>query len=164
MTAEQVDTIPFDTINGLQQLISISKDSADEFQKAAACIHNDNLRERFVMISRQRREFAMELKHLVSSLGEVPETSKDLSGEIRLLWLELRAALSRGDEHAILHECERSEKAALHAYCDVLMDPDLPPHVRPCIEHQEDAVRHSREAIYRLALMSQSITQSRSPA
>jgi uncharacterized protein (TIGR02284 family) len=150
MTTDEIDTIPFDTINGLQGLISISKDCADEFREAAARIHDDNLRERFVMIYRQRREFGLELRHIVSSLGEAPESSKDLAGELRLLWMELRAALTKGDEQAILRECERAEKAARDAYRDVLLDRDLPPEVRPIIERQEEAVRQSHEGIRRL--------------
>ena len=147
-------TTSYDTVNCLQQLVSISRDSEDGFREASRDVRNQDLKELFTMIARQRGEFGTELKGIVSSLDEDPETSKDLGGEARLLWLELKAALSAGDEHTILFECERGEDAAVNAYRDVLKDYELPPDIRVVVEKQWEAVQKSHERIRHLRIVS----------
>jgi uncharacterized protein (TIGR02284 family) len=150
----ELTAAPFDTINSLQQLISISKDSEDGFREASEGVRNADLKALFTMISTQRREFGAELKRMVSSLDEDPETSKDFAGEVRLLWLELTAAVTAGDEHTILFECERGEDAALNAYRDVLKKVDLAPEIRVPVEHQWEAIQKSHARIRHLRLVS----------
>jgi uncharacterized protein (TIGR02284 family) len=150
----ELTAAPFDTINSLQQLISISKDSEDGFREAADGVRNADLKELFSMVATQRREFGAELKRIVLSLDEDPETSKDFAGEVRLLWLELAAALSAGNEHTVLFECERGEDAALNAYREVLKNVDLAPEIRVVVEHQWEAVQKSHARIRHLRLVS----------
>lgn len=152
MTTES--SIAYDTLNCLQQLISISRDSEDGFREASSDVRNADLKELFAMIATQRREFGAELKKIVASFDEDPESSKDFSGEVRLLWLELKAALTAGDEYTILFECERGEEAAVNAYRDVLKGYDLPGDIRVMVERQWEAVQKSYERIRHLRLVS----------
>jgi uncharacterized protein (TIGR02284 family) len=155
-------TASYDTINCLQQLISISRDSEDGFREAARDVRNQDLKELFAMVAQQRGEFGAELKRIVSSLDEDPESSKDFGGEVRLLWLELKAALSAGDEHTILFECERGEEAAVNAYRDVLKDYTLSPDIRVVVERQWEAVQKSHERMRHLRIVSDPAKQAAS--
>ena len=138
----------------LRQLISISEDCRDGYLEASESVRNKDLKDLFAMISQQRREFAMELQRLVLSFHGEPDPGKDFSGLVRLFWLELKAAITAGDEHTILYECERGEEAAVDAYRGVLKDTNLPPDVRLTVERQWEAVQKSHERIRHLRIVS----------
>jgi uncharacterized protein (TIGR02284 family) len=147
-------TPPAEAIVRLRQLVSICEDSRDGFEQASQSVRNNDLKELFAMIATQRREFAMELQRLVLSFHGEPDAGKDFPGMVRLLWLELKAALTDGDEHTILVECERGEDAAVNAYRSVLKDTNLPADVRLTVERQWEAVQRSHERIRHLRLVS----------
>jgi len=147
-------TSPAESVVRLRQLISISEDCRDGYLEASASVRNKDLQELFAMISQQRREFAMELQRLVLSFHGEPDPGKDFPGLVRLFWLELKAAITAGDEHTILYECERSEEAAVNAYRSVLKDTNLPPDVRLTVERQWEAVQKSHERIRHLRIIS----------
>jgi hypothetical protein len=58
-----------DVIDTLNDLISSCRDSEEGFGKAAKGCHNDDLRNRFIGIARQRTDFADELTAQVRELG-----------------------------------------------------------------------------------------------
>jgi uncharacterized protein (TIGR02284 family) len=147
-------TSPAESIERLRQLISISEDCRDGYHEASESVRNNDLKELFAMISTQRREFAMELQRLVLSFHGEPDPGKDFPGMMRLFWLELKAALTAGDEHTILFECERGEEAAVDAYRGVLKDTNLPADVRLTVERQWEAVQKSHERIRHLRIVS----------
>ena len=80
----------------------------------------------------QRQQIATELQTLVLGLGEEAQTSGSFGGVLRRGWMDLKAAITSGDEHTILVECERGEDAAVAAYRDALEHEELPSELHLC--------------------------------
>ena len=97
----------------LNSLIETCKDGQEGFRTAAENVKSTDFKELFSELSIQREQFAGELQRLVLGLGEEVETSGSFGGTLRRGWMDLKAAITGGDEHAILVECERGEDAAV---------------------------------------------------
>ena len=80
-------------IDILNDLIASCRDSEEGFGKAAKGVHNDNLRNRFTGIARQRSDFADELARHVRDLGGEPAASGHLSGIQQRGWRELETSI-----------------------------------------------------------------------
>jgi uncharacterized protein (TIGR02284 family) len=50
------------------------------------------------------------------------ETSSSAAGALHRAWIGLKAAVTNGDDHAILAECERGEDSAVAEYKKVVDD------------------------------------------
>lgn len=67
--------------------------------------------------SRQRGRFAVELRSKAQSAGERDsEMSGSAAGALHRGWINLKSALTRGDDHSILAECERGEDSAVEQF------------------------------------------------
>ena len=101
----------------IDDLIKTLKDGEEGFKQAADGVKNPQLKSIFNQYSRQRTRFAAELQSQVQNLGEPePETSTSAAGALHRGWINLKAALTRGDDHAILAECERGEDSAVEEF------------------------------------------------
>ena len=127
----------------LNSLIETCKDGQEGFRSAAERVRSTDCKSLFTELSMQREQFAGELQRIVGDLGEKIDTSGSFSGAVRRAWMDLKAAITSGDEHAILVECERGEDAAVAEYRDVLDHEELPASVRHVIEEQYAVVHAS---------------------
>ena len=101
----------------IDDLIKTLKDGEEGFEQAADGVKDPQLKSLFSEYSRQRSRFVTELQQLVHDVGEPePETSASAAGALHRGWINLKAALTRGDDHAILAECERGEDAAVEEF------------------------------------------------
>src|SRR5439155_952388 len=67
--------------------------------------------------SDQRSRFVTALQTEVRKLGEdKPEDDSSATGALHCGWINLKAAVTGGDEDAILDECERREESAVEAF------------------------------------------------
>ena len=55
-------------------------------------------------------------------------------------WLNIKSAITGGDESDIIPECERGEDAAVKSYKDAL-DDDIPADIREIIERQYRSIK-----------------------
>ena len=110
----------------LNSLIETCEDGQEGFRSAAEDVKSADLKELFSELSQQRQQFATELQTLVLGFGEEAQTSGSFGGVLRRGWMDLKAAITSGDEHTILVECERGEDAAVAAYRDALEHEELP--------------------------------------
>jgi|SRR5579884_1842013 len=133
-------------ITCLNDLIESCRDAEKGFRSASEHIVNEDLKLYFRRCSYQRAQFASELQAEVRQLGANPGDGGSISGAFHRGWMNLRAAVTGGDE-AILSECEWGEDAALRNYERVLKQ-NLPPTVLPTVKHQytqiKDALHHLR--------------------
>ena len=90
---------------------------------------NADFKALFDELSLQREQFVRELQRLVHGLGEDSERSGSLAGTLHRGWIDIKAALHSGDEHAILAECERGEDFAVAEYREAL-EHELPEEIR----------------------------------
>ena len=101
----------------IDDLIKTLKDGEEGFEQAADGVKDPQLKSLFTEYSRQRSRFVTELQQQVHNLGEPePETSTSAAGALHRGWINLKAALTRGDDHAILAECERGEDSAVEEF------------------------------------------------
>lgn len=134
----------------LNSLIETCKDGQEGFRSAGENVKNDDYKSLFGELSLQRQQFITELQVLVRGLGEDTEKSGSVAGVLHRGWIDLKAALTSGDEHAILAECERGEDSAVAEYREALAHDDLPTNVRIVIEAQAAGVQAAHDRVRNL--------------
>ncbi len=133
------------TINGL---IETLKDGQEGFKQAAEAVKDSNLKSLFSEFSLQRAKFAGELQSQAQQLGESnPEDSSSVAGAMHRTWIDLKSALTSGDDHAILAECERGEDSAIKEYKEAMEGQDLSSPVRDIISRQYSEVKSAHDRI-----------------
>jgi uncharacterized protein (TIGR02284 family) len=101
----------------IDDLIETLKDAQEGFKQAAAGVKDPQLKAVFDEYSRQRARFAVELRSKAQSADErESEISGSAAGALHRGWINLKSALTRGDDHAILAECERGEDSAVEEF------------------------------------------------
>ena len=137
-------------ISTINSLIEKLKDGQEGFRQAAEAVKNERLKSVFADYSQQRSRFANELQGEAESLGETkPEESSSAAGTMHRAWIGLKSAVSGGDEHAILAECERGEDSAVAEYKEAL-DNDLSPSLREIVSRQYSEVKAAHDQIKNL--------------
>jgi uncharacterized protein (TIGR02284 family) len=101
----------------IDDLIETLKDGQKGFKQAAEGVKDPQLKAVFDEYSRQRARFAVELRSKAQSADErESEISGSAAGALHRGWINLKSALTRGDDHAILAECERGEDSAVEEF------------------------------------------------
>jgi uncharacterized protein (TIGR02284 family) len=107
----------------IDNLIETLKDGQQGFKEAAENVKDAQLKSLFNDYSKQRARFLAELRSKAQSPDErEPKVSGSAAGALHRGWIDLKSALSRGDDHAILAECERGEDSAVEEYQKALND------------------------------------------
>ena len=136
------------TTSILNDLIETLKDGQEGFRAAAADVESTELKTLFSEYSLQRSKFAGELQALARSLGEAePETTGSVAASLHRGWINLKAALTSKDVHAVLTECERGEDSAVAEYKKAIEAGSLPADVRETIHAQSVAVKAAHDRI-----------------
>src|SRR5881392_245902 len=107
----------------INELIETLKDGQEGFKQAAEGVKDPQLKSLFTDYSLQRSRFATELQSEARVMGESePETSSSTAGALHRAWINLKSAVTSGDDHAILAECERGEDSAVEQYKKAMND------------------------------------------
>lgn len=131
----------------IDELIETLRDGEEGFRQAADGVKDPQLKSIFNEYSRQRSRFVTDLQDQVQSLGETePETSSSVAGALHRGWINLKSALTRGDDHAILAECERGEDSAVEQYQKAMND-DLAAPVREVVSRQYTEIKKAHDHI-----------------
>jgi uncharacterized protein (TIGR02284 family) len=104
------------TLATLNTLIDACHDDEKGFQSAAECVKNHELKTLFRAYSSQRGQYAAELADEVRRLGGQCDAGGTVSAALRRGWINLKAAVTGGDEKAIIVECERGEAEVRESY------------------------------------------------
>lgn len=140
-----------ETISTINDLIETLKDGQEGFRQAAEAVENPELKSLFNECSLQRARFAGELQSEAVTLGESkPEDKGSTTGALHRSWINLKGAIAKRDDHAILAECERGEDSAVHEYQKALEDDDLTGPAREIISRQYDKVKGVHDRIKQL--------------
>src|SRR6185312_1126187 len=97
----------------------------------------------------QRAQFAGELQAEVARLGTEPAKSGSVAGAIHRGWVDLKAALTGGDNHAVLAEAERGEDAAVKNYREALSK-DLPSDLHDIVRAQLREINQTHDIVRQL--------------
>jgi uncharacterized protein (TIGR02284 family) len=134
----------------LNDLIETLKDGQEGFKQAAESVSNPNLKSLFSDYSQQRSRFATALQTEARRHGEPdPETSSSATGALHRGWINLKSAITGGDEHAILAECERGEDSAVEEYKKAL-DNGLSPTAQELVTRQFAEIKAAHDRIRNL--------------
>ena len=138
-----------EAVSTLNSLIETCKDGQKGFKEAAEGLKSADIKATFMEYSRERAQMAAELQGAVRSLGGDPDKGGSMSGSIHRGWIDLKAALTGRDDHAILTEAERGEDVAKAAYESALKE-ELPASVRTIVQQQALKVRRAHDAVREL--------------
>ena len=107
-----------DTISTLNSLIETCKEGQEGFRLAAEAVTDDeDLKSFLFSCSLQRSKFAGELSNELIQMGHSdPKQESTVISALHRGWINLRTAISGGDNYAILAECERGEDSAVAEY------------------------------------------------
>jgi len=138
-------------ISTINSLIETLKDGQAGFKQAAEAVKDSNLKSLFSEYSLQRSRFAGELQSHAQQLGESdPENESSVSGAMHRAWINLKSAVTSGDDHAILAECERGEDSAVAEYKEAMEDDALSAPVREIVSRQYREVQSAHDRIKQL--------------
>ena len=134
-------------ISTINSLIETLKDGEEGFKQAAEAVKDSNLKSLFYEFSQQRARFATELQSQAMNLGETePEESSSATGAMHRAWINLKSAVTSGDDHAILAECERGEDSAVKEYEEALKV-DLPAPLDDIVSREYAEVKSAHDRI-----------------
>lgn len=140
-----------ETISTINDLIETLKDGQEGFRQAAEAVEDPELKSLFNEYSLQRSRFAGELQSEALRLGESkPEDSSSTAGAMHRTWINLKSAIAKRDNHAILAECERGEDSAVKEYEEAMEDEDLTAPVREIISRQYTEVKSAHDRVKQL--------------
>jgi uncharacterized protein (TIGR02284 family) len=112
-----------EAISTINNLIETLKDGEKGFKEASEAVRDPQLKSLFQQYSQQRHRFATQLQSQAQSLGEFrPEKSSSIAGVMHRAWINLKSAVTSGDDKAILSECERGEDSAVHEFEEAMHD------------------------------------------
>ncbi len=134
----------------INDLIETLKDGQEGFKQAAEGVKDPQLKSLFTDYSLQRSRFATELQSEARVLGESePETSSSAAGALHRAWINLKSAVTKGDDHAILAECERGEDSAVEEYKKA-MNANLSASLRGVVARQFAQIKEAHDRIKNL--------------
>ena len=134
-------------ISTINSLIETLKDGQEGFKQAAEAVKDPDLKSLFDEYSRQRSRFATELQSEAKSLGESePEETSSAAGAMHRAWINLKSAVTSGDDHAILAECERGEDSAVKEYEEAMEETTSSP-IGEIVSRQYNEVKSDHNRI-----------------
>ena len=131
-------------------LVETLKDGQEGFKQAAEGVKDPQLKSLFNEYSQQRSRFVSELQSRAQGLGErEPETSGSATGALHRAWMNLKSAVTSGDDHAILAECERGEDSAVEEYKKAIAE-NLSAPSREIVSRQYSEIKNAHDRIKNL--------------
>jgi uncharacterized protein (TIGR02284 family) len=131
----------------IDDLIETLKDGQEGFKQAAEGVKDPQLKSIFNQYSQQRSRLAAELQSQAQSLGDrEPKASSSAAGALHRAWINLKAAVTSGDDHAVLAECERGEDSAVEEYKKAIEN-GLSAPVREVVSQQYVEIKRAHDHI-----------------
>ena len=134
-------------VSVLDELIETLKDGQEGFRQAAEGVRDPKLKSLFRDYSDQRSRFASALQAEARKFGDRdPESDSSTAGALHRGWINLKSAMSGGDEHSILAECERGEDSAVEQFRKAVED-HLPPALQDVVSRQYAEIKAAHDRI-----------------
>lgn len=131
----------------LNNLIEINNDRIEGYEKAAKETEDSDLKSLFNNMANDSRKYRAELITEVVTQGGTPAEGTKTSGKIYRAWMDIKAALTGKDAHAIISSCEFGEDAALEEYDDILKSTELSAKGRDIASRQRTSIQESHDHI-----------------
>lgn len=136
------------SISALNKLIEINNDRVEGYDTASKETKDAELQNLFSELQATSLNNLSELRSEVNRLGGKPEEGTRVTGKFFRAWMDVKAALTGNDRHAILSSCEFGEDKALETYEDVLQEGEgLSAEQAAMIRQQESALRADHDKV-----------------
>ena len=130
--------------------IETLKDGQEGFKQAAESVKDPQLKSLFSEYSQQRARFAVELRSKAQRPDERDsKISGSAAGALHRGWINLKSAITQGDDHAILAECERGEDSAVEEFRKALND-GLSAPVQEIVSRQYAEIKQAHDRVKQL--------------
>ena len=141
-------------ITVLNSLITTTIDSANGFERSAEDADVPQFIEMFREFAGERRQVVGRLQERVRGLGGTPNDDGSLKADLHRRWVDLRDAISRGGDQAIVEEVERGEDYLKSKYDAALEDSELSAETLAVIREAYQSVRagHDRASALKHSL------------
>ena len=134
----------------IDNLIETLKDGEEGFKQAAESVKDPQLKSLFSEYSQQRARFAVELRSKAQRPDERDsKISGSAAGALHRGWINLKSAITQGEDHAILAECERGEDSAVEESRKALND-DLSAPVQEIVSRQYAEIKQAHDRVKQL--------------
>jgi uncharacterized protein (TIGR02284 family) len=134
----------------IDDLIETLKDGQEGFKQAAESVKDLQLKSLFSEYFQQRARFAVELRSKAQSPDDrESKMSGSAAGALHRGWINLKSAVTEGDDHAILAECERGEDSAVEEYRKALNDGLAAP-VQDIVSRQYAEIQKAHDRVKQL--------------
>jgi len=144
---KQLGDIMSDNIASLlNDLVETSKDGEKGFRTAAEDTSDARLKSIFTQRAGDCARGAAELQQIVSRMGGKPEQGGSVAGAMHRGWVDVKSAVTKRDDLAILEECERGEDVAKAKYRKALEEA-LPDDIRAVVQRQCDGAMKNHDQI-----------------
>ena len=130
------------TLNGL---IATTIDSVDGYRTSAADVDSPKLAELFTDRASERSSVAEQLRAEVTKLGGNPEDDGTILAAGHRAFINLKSAVTKRDDEAVIAEVERGEDHIKAKYEDALKDTDLASATRSLIETAYGSVKSGHD-------------------
>jgi uncharacterized protein (TIGR02284 family) len=130
----------------IDDLVETLKDGQEGFKQAAEGVKDPQLKSIFSQYSQQRSRFATELQNQAQRLGKSESETSSAAGALHRAWINLKSAVTKGDDHAILAECERGEDSAVAEYKKAI-DDGLSAPIRDVVSQQYSEIKKAHDHI-----------------
>jgi uncharacterized protein (TIGR02284 family) len=133
-------------VSVLNDLVETCKDGEQGYKTAAEKAKDSSLKSLFSKYASQRAGYVQELQSAVRELGGDPATTGHVAATLHRGWINLKEALSKDEDKAIIDECESGEDAAVKNYKDALSK-SLPGNVLSLVQRQFSGIQEAHGVI-----------------
>ena len=136
-----------EVVSVLDELIATLKDGQEGFRQAAESVGDAKLKSLFEDYSNQRARFVTALQMEARKFGEEkPDNNSSAAGALHRGWINLKSAVTGGNEYTILAECERGEDSAVEEF-EKAMEDGLPPALQDIVARQYAEIKAAHDRI-----------------
>ena len=137
-------------INTLVTLTTTLIDSINGYEDAAKDIDNSRFEEIFRQRASERRQVIDDLRNEIRRLGGDPPDEGSFMGKTHQRWMDLKSAVTGGDEQRIINSVEAGEDYLKEKFETALDSGDLTGESRQVIERAYQSVRSGHDQISQL--------------
>ena len=112
------------TATQLNELIEITRDGKRFYEHARDEVKSSELKTLFSNMSQAKSNVIIALEKRVAANQETPASGGTLTGKVRQVYADTRAALSSDEEATYIAQLEEAEDRILHAFEDAMQSND----------------------------------------
>ncbi len=137
-----------EVVNNLNELLEKNYDAEKGFKKALENSKNHGLKNFFKHQAVIRNRFKTEIEKELHDLNAHPKLKDEFStGTLHRVWIDIKTALSRHDDEAVLEECISGEKASVREYEDKLKKTHFPQNIKTMLTAQLMEIKNTISTI-----------------